>query len=720
MINGGHQDESPIQPSSLDEKSAFEWRRLSMQTMQTRLEPRCSSINDTLEVAASREPQSPAAPLYRTWIADNLARDGRLAEAIAGYDAAIRAAESARPLFHGVDGVATGLGDKAQAAMLAGDRDLAIATYRDLAERLRGDPNPLFLAGLLADRARQDDVAFELYGKVAAKEPSNRTDDPAERARRALLRLEKPADAFTTDPRRLADSLTNALARRDWQALERMVSRTHFAAGAVGGHTLFETQDLRDGLYRDLKDSSVTARRTLLGYGDKLYLQTSGWAGRWYRGDVIFLLTRAPKGWEWTGVAITTANQMWLDRWRPAVKEKNQPLPFELAAPWPSGQCFKAGGFAEYLVEQAAVLAAGWPWELILLASLASSKCGFGPRGFYFNLFTHTGNDAFAIDFTRYRRFVPYDNESGGTPVLAARGGVVTNRAWMFSAGDPDHANFVVIDHADPANPTGPPKFRTRYLHLDGPDKVPVSVGMNVALGTRLGLMDDTGNSVLDHLHFSIHDVATGASIRPTPMAGSRLEDGDSNTCVCSRTIEPLPEEPMLEVTNFAGQNWLITPAASAVNETPPRRIEDQIWLLVLTGVAMATVKGESGAQWKHQTVSMRPSLLGPLQYAINTYGIPIPQGAALTFQVEQWAPFASLSSIFNQDHSVNSGFAVDLWRPNPFNSATHAVTDAPVDRLFEGIQVDVAVRDTDAYIFRLGYSITLLGRIVPTKVVIL
>jgi hypothetical protein len=73
-----------------------------------------------------------------------------------------------------------------------------------------------------------------------------------------------------------------------------------------------------------------------------------------------------------------------------------------------------------------------------------------------------------------------------------------------------------------------------------------------------------------------------------------------------------------------------------------------------------------------------------------------------------------------NQGQSVNSGFAVDVWRPNPFNTATHAVTDLPVDHLFEGIQVDVAVRDTDAYIFRLGYNITLLGRIVPTKVIIL
>ena len=36
-----------------------------------------------------------------------------------------------------------------------------------------------------------------------------------------------------------------------------------------------------------------------------------------------------------------------------------------------------------------------------------------------------------------------------------------------------------------------------------------------------------------------------------------------------------------------------------------------------------------------------------------------------------------------------------------------------PVGNIFIGIDVDVAVRDTDAWIFRVGYNITLLGKIV-------
>lgn len=37
----------------------------------------------------------------------------------------------------------------------------------------------------------------------------------------------------------------------------------------------------------------------------------------------------------------------------------------------------------------------------------------------------------------------------------------------------------------------------------------------------------------------------------------------------------------------FAGQNWLITPAALAVNEPKPTSISDQIWVLMLSGVAI-------------------------------------------------------------------------------------------------------------------------------------
>jgi hypothetical protein len=183
----------------------------------------------------------------------------------------------------------------------------------------------------------------------------------------------------------------------------------------------------------------------------------------------------------------------------------------------------------------------------------------------------------------------------------------------------------------------------------------------------------------------------------------------------------------MKYLTDFAGQNWLITPAALAVGEPPPASIHDQKWLLVLSGVVIADLKGDSSSQWDYQTVSFTPDMAGaddpsstsgPLNWAINHFSIAKPPGSPgeqylIRFSVEQWAPFASLSSIFNQGQSINSGFAVDAWRPNHFGSGTDVLSNRPVNNLFTGINIDLAVRDTDAWLYRLGYNITLLGKIV-------
>jgi hypothetical protein len=69
------------------------------------------------------------------------------------------------------------------------------------------------------------------------------------------------------------------------------------------------------------------------------------------------------------------------------------------------------------------------------------------------------------------------------------------------------------------------------------------------------------------------------------------------------------------------------------------------------------------------------------------------------------------LSSVYDANQSVDAGFAVDLWRPAPFRTITDG--GATIGNIFTGVRVDVAVRDSDAYLYRLGYNITLEGRIV-------
>lgn len=176
----------------------------------------------------------------------------------------------------------------------------------------------------------------------------------------------------------------------------------------------------------------------------------------------------------------------------------------------------------------------------------------------------------------------------------------------------------------------------------------------------------------------------------------------------------------MRVLTDFAGQNWLITPAALAVGENPPASIHDQKFLLVLSGVVIANLQGNSGSQWLRDTLSFLPDMAGPqnsgpLNWAIGRWAIPKPPGPnfSIGFSLEEWAPFASLSSIFNQNPSINLGFAVDVWRPNHFANGTDAFTHSAVGNIFTGINVDVAVLDTTALIYRIGYNVTLLGKIV-------
>ena len=713
-------DSSERQPEKLDAKTDHEWRQLASQVIEMRSGENSSRSNVSLLAAADREPQAPTAPAFRLWTADNLAMDGDYSASVKAYDDCVLAAQSARPITAGQDIVIGALNHKAQAADLSGDSHGAIAVYRDLIRYRPTNKIAPFAAGMIAERLGEHAAAVDFYKSIASSELSVRTDDPAQLARRAMERLNSGDVIYSRSATELADQLTAALERRDTRTLQLLAGKTHFAIGPVGGHTGFESLELLEEFLKELLLGDVRVKRQLLGTGGKRYLPSTGWKGKWFYGDVSLIITEAPGGWQWTGIALFNGNELWAERWKPAVLQTNDPLPFEIHAPWPKDQCFTAGGLWEHIAE-AAVVAASWPFGAIVAAGFAAANCcGWGPRGFYYNSGpTHSDEDAFAIDFTRYRRFVPYDNESGGTSVLAVREGIVS-KVWAGRAsGDSSLDNRVEVEHFDPDNPTDLKKFTSKYLHLEGPFRVPVSEWMPIRLGTRLGFMDDTGNSVLDHLHFSIHDrqlphpsAPEGRSVRPTPMSGVTLGDSDSNKCVESTNIEYTGRNQMIFPKSFAGQNWLITPAALAVNESPPRSVTDQKWLLVLSGVVIIDLKGNS-SQWLRETVRINPHMLPPLTHAISHHNIPTPtSGYTLRFQVEQWVPHATPSSMFNKEHAVNSGFAVDVWRPHPFDTDTDAVTNAPIGNIFNGIQVDVAVSDTDAFLYRLSYHITLLGKI--------
>jgi len=102
---------------------------------------------------------------------------------------------------------------------------------------------------------------------------------------------------------------------------------------------------------------------------------------------------------------------------------------------------------------------------------------------------THRGKAHYAFDFTM----------PGGTPVLAARAGVVVQVKDGFVRGglDPalaDKANAVVVMHDDQS-------FAT-YAHLR--KGIAVREGQAVAVGEQLGRSGATGYAAGPHLHFQV------------------------------------------------------------------------------------------------------------------------------------------------------------------------------------------------------------------------
>lgn len=538
-----------IASETLGADLAGKWFHLSHKTQTAALGVDPTRVNVDLEEAAAEEPESPVAGLFRLWAADTLARTGRHMEAAAGYDTLVGESEGVAS-FNDIDVIGEALRHRAAALALSGDIDGAIATYRDAAQR--DDSTLLYKAGVLAERSGRHDLAIDLYDQVAAPQLGPDPEDRGQRALRSRNRLQDETGVFRPALAPVIDLVERAVDNRDTKTLSELASATNLWVGPGGGHFQFEGPEVVDWLCEDLTRSRPRRVGGVTGTGRKRYVFTTGWRGKRFEGRVGFAFVESGRGWEWTGI-VAGANDFWRERWTPVGKMTNQPLPFPLLAPWPAGERFMAGGLPQFAIKSAAVAAAlfipifGAAAAAGLALGFSLEGCGYGTRGFYYNEGpTHTGQSAFAIDFTTYRRGIPFDNESGGTPVLCAADGVVRMVDEDVASGDDSDANEVQVDHVDPA--TGTNRFVSRYMHMTGPLAIPVSAGEAAPAGVRLGLMNDTGTSVLDHLHFSVHDTTTGPgignSVRPSPLSGVTLGDGDSGTCMRSTNTETIVLPP--------------------------------------------------------------------------------------------------------------------------------------------------------------------------------
>jgi hypothetical protein len=523
------------------------------------------------------------APALRFWMGDNLQLASRFEEAQDAYGEV--AARFADRRINGASWAAVALEESAHCHHAAGDPDAAAGAYREI---LRSHGEGVSAArmhhgiGRLLEESGDDRAAITAYHKGADSPdwPVHSDTNHRELARRAAERLESSREWFVRRPEELASRIARALTSRDAEAIRSLASRTHFSAGYVGSERAFVHRDrMLDLLEADLRASRVSCDpRTLRGSRNKLYLATDGWEGSLLEGRVLFLLTAERDGYEFSGIGLTRMRPK--DGDYPEIPEEPPPTtpppprippraPTEpttvsglmMRAPWPAGTHMRAGGiipFSGQLALFAALTYGMGPFAPLAFAALmvgaaAASKCGFGPGGLYYGQpTTHVSSvdSLFAVDFARFVQGVPLLLNARGVPVLSVASGAVLGANGNFASGDATGSNTVVVGHAITAASLAAllsggavPRFITRYLHLDGPGLVPVSAGMFVPRGGRLGLVDDTGLSVADHLHFSLHDLtlpAGATSVRPTPLDGQTLNDSDDGRCMFSTNV-PIP-----------------------------------------------------------------------------------------------------------------------------------------------------------------------------------
>lgn len=141
-----------------------------------------------------------------------------------------------------------------------------------------------------------------------------------------------------------------------------------------------------------------------------------------------------------------------------------------------------------------------------------------------------------------------------------------------------------------------------------------------------------------------------------------------------------LPRITVSERSNpdlFVSKHWLHT-----------KTVDDKEFVN-LSGIAMLHWKG-TGQTWNRN----RLLLVVDLPHII-------PAGKLL--KIEQWTPFITLNAIYNKNHAVNAGWAVDeFWGPGAVETSNYI-----------HLWATIAIRDIDGYLYRVAYSLSLVGRFV-------
>ncbi|MGH7497990.1 MAG: hypothetical protein ACREL3_03965 [Gemmatimonadales bacterium] len=122
--------------------------------------------------------------------------------------------------------------------------------------------------------------------------------------------------------------------------------------------------------------------------------------------------------------------------------------------------------------------------------------------------------------------------------------------------------------------------------------------------------------------------------------------------------------------------------------------------MCVYTGTAVGTLQGKSQAEWNRSKVRVT------IPTGARKWTRRADRGSGWT-QLMDSAAVASPASVFNKDQAICAGWAVDAaWVYTAFQDGEFG--NDPEYLVLDGL---LAVRDTDGYLYRIAYQITVLGR---------
>jgi hypothetical protein len=171
--------------------------------------------------------------------------------------------------------------------------------------------------------------------------------------------------------------------------------------------------------------------------------------------------------------------------------------------------------------------------------------------------------------------------------------------------------------------------------------------------------------------------------------------------------------EQRLNPDRFDARNWMGLPLERAAQPPTTDGAVAGTALIILSGVVLTDFRG--GANWKRDRLTIGLSIDFASAFRALPFQVPAsapPNGGewALWLQVSQWSVSCSLNARSNDQTATDDGSAVDR-----FGLVDQQLFNVP--GASAQIYADLAARDIDGWVLRIGYLVHVYGQIVLAQV---